>query len=75
MSIKKLIISEIKLRKTADFTNNNYSALASSIGMSYSGFTRWLRTNDRSIGDSRLDKLADKLGKKIVLIDKEEEIE
>ncbi len=70
MGIKSILISEMELRKAADHANNNYRAMSLKVGMSYSGFMKWIKDEGRSLGDSKLDKLADGMGKKIILVDK-----
>ena len=65
-----MLIAEIELRKAANYVDNNYRVIASRVGMSYSGFIKWVKNDDRGMSDSRLDKVADSIGKKIILVDK-----
>ena len=46
-------------------------SIARDVGISYSGLRKWVKDDDRSIGDKTLDRIADVLGKKIILIDKD----
>ena len=71
MSVKKQLISEIELRKSLSRKDYNLKVLSMKIGMSYSGLRRWVKDDDHNLGVGNLEALADVLGKRFILIDKE----
>lgn len=70
MGIKQQIINEFELRSSLKNGRINLTKMSKDIGVSYSGLRRWMSEDDRGISDSTLDKIADYMGKKIILIDK-----
>jgi transcriptional regulator with XRE-family HTH domain len=73
MGIKDRILREYELRNSLTRSKGkiNFKDMAKSIGVSYTGLLRWKNNKDRSISDATLDKIADYMGKEVVLIDKE----
>lgn len=71
MGIKQQIIDEIELRKSLKKDRVNLSQMARDIGVSYSGLRKWVNEEDRGISDSTLDKIAEYMGKRIVLISRD----
>ena len=71
MSVKKQLISEIELRKRVSRKDYNLKVLSRKIGMSYSGLRRWVKDDDHNLGVGNLEALADVLGKRFILVDKE----
>lgn len=70
-SIKELVISEVESRKLMRKNDRlTYKGLAREVNMSYNGLLMWVNNDGRSIGSEKLDQIAEVLGKKFVLVDK-----
>lgn len=74
MGIKEQIITELELKKmlkTGSGGKVTLKDISIKTGLNYGGLLKWRNSVDRSIGDSSLDKIAEALGKRIILIDKD----
>jgi transcriptional regulator with XRE-family HTH domain len=75
MSIKQQIVSEIELRKLLRVEKKDkltYRKIAKEIGMTPNGLSRWVTDKKgRGIGSDKLEKIAEILGKKFILVDKD----
>jgi transcriptional regulator with XRE-family HTH domain len=71
MGIKQQIIEEFELRKRLKDDRVNLTQMAKDIGVSYSGLRKWMNDDTRGINDATLDKMAEYMGKRIVLISKD----
>ena len=73
MGIKGQIITELELRKMLKPGSDSKTTLkeiSTRTGLNYGGLLKWVNNPERSISDSSLDKIAEVLGKKIILVDK-----
>lgn len=70
MSIKTQVLKEIELhKKLRGKDKKSLKTIANEAGINYSGFLLWINNPGRGINDKTLDKIADVLGKRIILID------
>lgn len=71
MDIRQQLLNEMKLKKRFDYNSYNYKRIAESCGISYTGLSKWISEESRGMSYITLEKIADRLGKRIVLIDKD----
>lgn len=60
------------MRRVLRVDKLSVKVMCKEIGVDYGGFIKWMGDEDRGIRDGTLDKIAEYMGKKIVLIDDEE---
>lgn len=71
MKIKQQIINEVQLRKKLRGEDKmTYRKLAKECNMSYNSLLKWVNGEpQRGITINNLEKVAEKLGKKLILVD------
>jgi len=71
MSIKKQIIGELNLKKKLKGElKMTYKEVAKESGVGYTSLLRWIKDENKSMSIDSLERIAEVLGKKFVLIDK-----
>lgn len=72
MNIKQQIVNEIELRKLLrGNTKTTYKKIAKETGVSYNSILKWVKDNNKTITLRSLEKIADNLGKRFIMVDKE----
>jgi len=71
MTIKDQLRREIALRgKLKGKDKKDLKMIAKESGINYAGFCQWYSDSDRGMIDKNIEKIAEALGKRLVLIDK-----